>query len=98
MDSRYKALYDFFQTMNATAVDIYWGNDPYFGEEDLREFRNEDYEQAFNNACAEMACDCINETWFNELFAKLAEYYGRHLKVAYIQKGLKETGPYSGVE
>lgn len=89
MDDRFKALYAFFNTMGETAADIYWRNNPFFERDDLKNLSQEDFDNAFKNACAELACDSIEADWFNALFSHLADYYGKHLKAAYIKTELK---------
>ena len=89
MDDRAKALYCFFQTMDETAIDIYWGNNPFFERDDLKNLSQEDFDNAFKNACAELACDSMDQNWYNAIFSKLADYYGKHLKAAYIKAELE---------
>lgn len=84
-------LYAFFKAMRDTAVDIYWGGDLQVDETDCKVLDEADYDAAFDAACAEMAFDEENAEWFLGLPAALAEYYGRHLKIAVAKKTIPGT-------
>ena len=88
-DPKYRALYELFQTMGETAIDIHWGDCPYVTQKDADKLSVEEMDEVFNSSCLELAVASIDAEWFTRLPAVLAEIYNKRLEIACVKKEMK---------
>lgn len=89
LQDEYIALYNLLYSMGDTATDIHWGSAPNPTSDDCTILEKGDLEKAFKSACAEMVYELISSDEYMALPARLADYYGRHVRVVYSQRVLR---------
>ena len=88
LQDEYTALYNLLYSMGDTATDIHWGSAPNPSSDDCKILEEGDFEKALKTACAEMAYELINSDEYMALPARLADYFGRHIRAVYSQRVL----------